>query len=148
MKGICSETAQSRFWFISDRIIIEIVRKLLRRSQEQTRIDFQLNSNCNLKETASRQPRADSNWFSSNFKLKLKGICSEAAQTRFRLIFNYIQIENKRKLFWGSPGQILIDFQINSDWKWKESAVRQCRADSNWFPFQFYLKMKGSYSDA
>ena len=36
-------------------------------------------------------------------QLKMKRNCSEAAQSIFWSVFNWILIENERKLFWGSP---------------------------------------------
>ena len=67
----------------------------------------------------------------------MKENLSEAAQGRFWLIFKWILIENERKSVWGSPGQILIDFKLDSSWKWKEIGVRQPRADSDWFFIKF-----------
>ena len=52
----------------------------------------------------------------------MKGICSEAAQSRFLLNFNWDLIEIYRKLPWGNLEQIRIDFQLNSNWKLKETA--------------------------
>ena len=46
-------------------------------------IDFHLNSNWDLKETALRRPRADSNWFWIKFCFKFKGNWCEAAQSKF-----------------------------------------------------------------
>ena len=70
-----------------------------------------------------RQPRADSNWLSIKFKLQFKGNCSDVARAD------------------------LIDFQLNSNWKLKDTDVRQPRADSNWFSTKFELKLQGNCSD-
>ena len=51
-------------------------------------------------------------------------------------------------MFWGSPKQILIDFQLNSNWILKETALRQPRANSNWFSIEFELKFEGNCSGA
>ena len=56
------------------------------------------------------------NLFSMFFLLKMNSNCSEAAQSRFSLIFNKFLIENERNLLRGSPEQILLDFQWNSNW--------------------------------
>ena len=32
-----------------------------------------------------------------------------------------------------SPNQILINFYFNSNWKWKETSLRQPRAQSDWY---------------
>ena len=34
-------------------------------------------------------------------------------------------------MVWGSPGRILIDFELSSDWKSKEISLRQPRADED-----------------
>ena len=67
----------------------------------------------------------------------MKGIWSEAAHGRFWLISNSVLIENEKNLVWGSPRQILIDFQLNSNWKWKEIGLSQRKADSDWFLIKF-----------
>ena len=56
----------------------------------------------------------------------MKGIFYEAAQSRF----------------------FLIDFEYNSNWKWKESAMRQPREDSNIFSIEFKTKVEGIYAGA
>ena len=50
----------------------------------------------------------------------MNGNPSEAAQRTFWLIVHEILIEHDRKSVWGSPEQILIDFYLDSNWKWKE----------------------------
>ena len=40
--------------------------------------------------------------------------------SRFSLVCNRIVIEHKRKLAWDGLEQILVDLQLDSNWKWKE----------------------------
>ena len=105
MKGNCSEAAQSRFSLIFNWILIRSQRKLLWGTQSKFCLVFNLISIENQRKLL---------W---------------GSQSRFCLIFNWILIENQRKLLWVSPEQILLDFQLNSNWKLKETALRQPRAD-------------------
>ena len=52
------------------------------------------------------------------------------------LIFNQILIENEAKPLWGNPEQFPIVFQLDSNWKWKETVVRQPGASSNGFSIE------------
>ena len=74
--------------------------------------------------------------------MKTKGNWSGTAQNRIWLIAIQFSVENNRKLVWDSPGQNLIDFYLNFNWKLKEIGLRQPRTESKWFLFKFWLKIK------
>ena len=48
----------------------------------------------------------------------------------------------KMKIFWGGPGQNLINFQLKSNLKLNENALGRARPEPNQFSIKIELEMK------
>ena len=109
---------------------------MLRASPNQNLINFQLECNMNVKETAQSQPKPESHQFSIRMELQCQGNCSGPAkarissifnqnvigisrncsgpaQARISSIFNQNVIQILRKMLRASPNQILSIFNQN-----------------------------------
>ena len=67
------------------------------------------------------------------FECEMKGNWPRQAQSRFCWICYQILIRNTRKLVSAGPEQILVDLQLDSNWKWKEIGVGWLSSDFGWF---------------
>ena len=76
----------------------------------------------------------------------MRGNWSGVAQDRIWLVSIQILIENDSELVWDRPGQNLIVFYLNFNWKQLEIGLEQPNTESDWFVFKFELKMKGNRS--
>ena len=61
----------------------------------------------------------------------MKRNCSEAAHSSFWLSSDSMKIENKKKVLWGSPEQILIEIQLKFNWWLQQTALGQEVVDSD-----------------